>query len=206
AGEWIRLCVFPTGASVGNPFIEFKLHTMNNAVQTIRLLPYYTVNGINTVYGIFTAPTKFRSYFDIDNGIRISWFYYDSCIRQRTYFTNRMMEILTQDVVSGVLDGTKIPITYYLADGGIINNMLQVNPAGLTYTTFDNGIRIGNYNTEYSSLYQGCSTTAINTTKVGQWEISKTNDGVLTINPLSLRKQTGNMIGSLTLAFSYGFR
>ncbi|KAA6390493.1 MAG: hypothetical protein EZS28_013978 [Streblomastix strix] len=63
-GGWIRLCVFPTGASVGSPFIEFKLYTMYNAVQTIRLLPYYTVNGINTVHGIFTAPTNVSSYYD----------------------------------------------------------------------------------------------------------------------------------------------
>ncbi|KAA6394230.1 MAG: hypothetical protein EZS28_010246 [Streblomastix strix] len=56
-GGWIRLCNFPAGASVGSPFIEFKIYSQYNAVQTIRLVPYYTVNGINTVYGIFTAPT-----------------------------------------------------------------------------------------------------------------------------------------------------
>ncbi|KAA6399968.1 MAG: hypothetical protein EZS28_004507 [Streblomastix strix] len=44
AGGWIRLCVFPAGASVGSPFIEFKKYSMYNAVQTIRLVPYYTVN------------------------------------------------------------------------------------------------------------------------------------------------------------------
>ncbi|KAA6364561.1 MAG: hypothetical protein EZS28_039912, partial [Streblomastix strix] len=33
-----------------------------------------------------------------------------------------------------------------------------------------------------------CDTTAINTTKVGQWEISKTDDNALTINPSSLRQ------------------
>jgi hypothetical protein len=27
AGGWIRLCVFPAGASVGNPFIEFKVYS-----------------------------------------------------------------------------------------------------------------------------------------------------------------------------------
>ncbi|KAA6376390.1 MAG: hypothetical protein EZS28_028083, partial [Streblomastix strix] len=57
-GGWIRLCVFPAGASVSSPFIEFKVYNQYNAVQTIRLVPYYTVNGINTVYGVFTAPTK----------------------------------------------------------------------------------------------------------------------------------------------------
>ncbi|KAA6317134.1 MAG: hypothetical protein EZS28_055149, partial [Streblomastix strix] len=58
SGGWIRLCVFPAGASVGSPFIEFKIYSAYNAVQTIKLVPYYTVNGINTVYGIFTAPVK----------------------------------------------------------------------------------------------------------------------------------------------------
>ncbi|KAA6357346.1 MAG: hypothetical protein EZS28_047127 [Streblomastix strix] len=107
---------------------------------------------------------------------------------QSTQYTNRITEILTQDIVQGVANGTQIPITYDLTNGGIINNMLQVNPTGRTYTTFNNGIRIGNYNTEYSSLYLGCSTTAINTTQTGQWEISKTNDNNLTINPSSLRQ------------------
>ncbi|KAA6390626.1 MAG: hypothetical protein EZS28_013849 [Streblomastix strix] len=107
---------------------------------------------------------------------------------QSTYYTNRITEILTQDVVSGVANGTQIPITYDLANGGIFNNTLQVNPTGRTYTTYNNGIRIGNYNTEYSSLYLGCSTTAINTTQSGQWEISKTSDNALTINPSSLRQ------------------
>ncbi|KAA6370332.1 MAG: hypothetical protein EZS28_034141 [Streblomastix strix] len=67
---WIRLCIFPADASVGNPFIEFKVYTMQYAFQTIRLQPNYTVNGINTVYGIFTAPAK----------IRIGWNYYDCVI------------------------------------------------------------------------------------------------------------------------------
>ncbi|KAA6365223.1 MAG: hypothetical protein EZS28_039251, partial [Streblomastix strix] len=61
AGGWIRLCNFPAGASVGSPFIEFKIYSAYNAVQTIKLVPYYTVNGINTVYGIFTAPVKVSS-------------------------------------------------------------------------------------------------------------------------------------------------
>ncbi|KAA6362014.1 MAG: hypothetical protein EZS28_042459, partial [Streblomastix strix] len=37
-GEWIRLCVVPGGASVGNPFIEFKIYSQYNAVQTIKLV------------------------------------------------------------------------------------------------------------------------------------------------------------------------
>ncbi|KAA6316808.1 MAG: hypothetical protein EZS28_055199, partial [Streblomastix strix] len=69
AGGWIRLCVFPAGASVGSPFIEFKVYSQYNAVQTIRLVPYYTVNGINTIYGIFTAPTKVSANYVIDSGV-----------------------------------------------------------------------------------------------------------------------------------------
>ncbi|KAA6389510.1 MAG: hypothetical protein EZS28_014962 [Streblomastix strix] len=210
AGGWIRLCVFPAGASVGSLFIEFKIYSAYNAVQIIRLVPYYTVNGINIVYGIFTAPTKVSSYYDIEQGVNQLFHnhsgsgtsaIYSAYVRlesvgivtivvsdQNTYYSNRITEILTQDVVQGVSNGTQIPITYDLANGGIINNMLQVNPIGRTYTTFNNGIRIGNYNTEYSSLYLGCSTTAKNTTQTGQWEISKTSDRALTINPSSLRQ------------------
>ncbi|KAA6333437.1 MAG: hypothetical protein EZS28_053173, partial [Streblomastix strix] len=152
-------------------------------------VPYYTVNGINTVYGIFTAPVKVSSYYDIEQGVNQLFHthsgsgtsaIYQAYVRlesagtvtivvsdQSTYYTNRVTEILTQDVVQGVSNGTQIPITYDLANGGIINNMIQVNPIGRTYTTFNNGIRIGNYNTEYSSLYLGCATTAINTTQSG---------------------------------------
>ncbi|KAA6363626.1 MAG: hypothetical protein EZS28_040847, partial [Streblomastix strix] len=187
AGGWIRLCVFPAGASVGNPFIEFKIYSMYNAVQTIRLVPYYTVNGINTVYGIFTAPTKISASYNIEQSVNQLFHnhsgsgtsaIYSAYVRlesagtvtiavsdQSTYYTNRITEILTQDVVQGVANGTQIPITYDLANGGIINNMLQVNPTDRTYSTFNNGIRIGNYNTEYSSLYLQCATTAINTTQ-----------------------------------------
>ncbi|KAA6394096.1 MAG: hypothetical protein EZS28_010378 [Streblomastix strix] len=184
-GGWIRLCVFPAGASVGSPFIEFKVYSQYNAVQTIRLVPYYTVNGINTVYGIFTAPTKVSANYVIDSGVNQLFHthtgsstsaIYSAYVRiestnsitivvtdQSTYFTNRITEILTQDVVSTVSSATQIPITYDLGNGGIINNMLQVNPTG-------------------------CATSAINTTQAGQWEISKTNDNALTINPSSLRK------------------
>ncbi|KAA6362417.1 MAG: hypothetical protein EZS28_042056, partial [Streblomastix strix] len=216
AGGWIRLCNFPAGASVGNPFIEFKIYTQYNAVQTIKLVPYYSVNGITNVYGIFTAPVRISTNYVIDQGVNQLFHnhsgsgtsaIYSAYIRlessggvtivvsdQSTYFTNRITEILTQDVVQGVSNGTQIPITYDLANGGIINNMLQVNPTGRTYGTYNNGIRIGNYNSDYSSLYLGCSTSAINTTQAGQWEISKTNDNALTINPSSLR-QTDHSVG-----------
>ncbi|KAA6375506.1 MAG: hypothetical protein EZS28_028966, partial [Streblomastix strix] len=179
-GGWIRLCVFPAGASVGNPFIEFKIYSQYNAVQTIRLVPQYTIKGINTVYGIFTAPIKVSSYHDIDNDFNqlfhnhsgsVTSAIYSAQVRfesidnvtiiisdQSTYYTNRITEMFTQNVVSRVSNGTQIPISYDLANGGVINNMLQVNP------------------------------TIIYTTQLGQQEISKTNDNALTINPSSLRQ------------------
>ncbi|KAA6392053.1 MAG: hypothetical protein EZS28_012419, partial [Streblomastix strix] len=194
AGGWIRLCVFPAGASVGNPFVEFKIYSSYNAVQTIRLVLYYTVNGIYTIYGIFTAPTKVSSYYDIDNGVNQLFrnlsgsgtsAIYSAYVRlksadnvtivvsdQSTYYTNRIIEMLTQDVVSGVSNGSQIPISYDLANGGIINIMLQVNSTGRTFTTYNNG----------------CATSTINTTQSGQWEISKTSDRALTIDPSSLRQ------------------
>ncbi|KAA6368811.1 MAG: hypothetical protein EZS28_035662, partial [Streblomastix strix] len=170
-GGWIRLCVFPAGASVGNPFIEFKVYSQYNAVQTIRLVPYYTVNGINTIYGVFTAPTKVSTNYVIDAGVNQLFHthtgssisaIYQAYVRkesvnsltivvsdQSTYYTNRVTEILTQDVVTSASSATQIPITYDLGNGGIINNMIQVNPTGRTYGTYNNG----------------CSTSAINTTQ-----------------------------------------
>ncbi|KAA6381463.1 MAG: hypothetical protein EZS28_023010 [Streblomastix strix] len=57
------------------------------------------------------------------------------------------------------------------------------------YATYSNGIRIGNNNGDSTaSLYLGCLKSAINTTQSGQWEISKTNNKALTINPSSLRQ------------------
>ncbi|KAA6355879.1 MAG: hypothetical protein EZS28_048594, partial [Streblomastix strix] len=54
---------------------------------------------------------------------------------------------------------------------------------------------IGNNNGDStSSLYLGCIKTATNTTQAGQWEISKTSDKALTINPSSLR-QTDHSVG-----------
>ncbi|KAA6384276.1 MAG: hypothetical protein EZS28_020197 [Streblomastix strix] len=69
AGGRIRLCAFTAVASVISQIIEFKLYTIYNAVHTIILLPYYTVNGMNTVYGIFTAPTKVSTSYEIANGV-----------------------------------------------------------------------------------------------------------------------------------------
>ncbi|KAA6361466.1 MAG: hypothetical protein EZS28_043007, partial [Streblomastix strix] len=75
-----------------------------------------------------------------------------------------------------------------LCNGGIINNMIQVNPTKRNYTAYSNGIRIGNNSGDSSSLYLGCANTAIDTTQTGQWEISKTNDKALTITPSSIRQ------------------
>ncbi|KAA6383213.1 MAG: hypothetical protein EZS28_021260 [Streblomastix strix] len=204
-GQWTIFT--PLSSSETNPQ-GFTIAVSSQAGDNTRGLQI-SADG-NTVYGIFTAPTKVNSYYDIDYGVNQLFHnhsrsgtsaIYSVYIRleqagnitivvsdQSTYYTNRITERLTKDVVSGVINGIQIPITYDLANGGIINNMLQVNPTGRTYTTFNNGIRIGNYNSEYSSLYLGCDTIAINTTKAGQWEISKTNDNALTINPQSLRQ------------------
>ncbi|KAA6393231.1 MAG: hypothetical protein EZS28_011240 [Streblomastix strix] len=176
--------------------------------RLVRLVPYYTVNGINTVSGIFAAPTRVSTNYVIEQGVNQLFHthtgsstsaIYSVYVRiestnslvivvsdQSTYYTNRITKILTQDVVSTVPSVTQIPITYDLANGGILNNMIQVNPTGRSYTSYNNGIRIGNYS-NYSALYLGCSTTAINTTQAGQWEINKTDDNALTINPSSLR-------------------
>ncbi|KAA6363377.1 MAG: hypothetical protein EZS28_041096, partial [Streblomastix strix] len=173
-GGWIRLCVFPGGASVGNPFIEFKLYSLYNAVQIIRQQTYFTVNGINTIYGVFTTPTRVTSYYLIDNGANQLFHthtgkgtaaIYSAYIRletvgsitvvvtdQSTYFTNRITEILTQDVVSSVPSGTQIPLNYNYGYGGIMQNTLQVNPIERMKSNYNNGIRIETYVSE-SSLY-----------------------------------------------------
>ncbi|KAA6354998.1 MAG: hypothetical protein EZS28_049475, partial [Streblomastix strix] len=106
------------------------------------------------------------------------------------YFPQRVTEILTQDIVSSISGSqTQIPLSYSQGNGGIISNMIQVNPVKRNYTAYSNGIRIGNNSGDStSSLYLGCTTTAIDTTQAGQWEISKTNDKVLTITPSSLRQ------------------
>ncbi|KAA6385383.1 MAG: hypothetical protein EZS28_019087 [Streblomastix strix] len=206
---WIRLCVFPAGNSAGNPFIEFKVYTSYNSVQTIRLQPSYTENGITNVYGVFNAPTYIGTQYIVENGAR-SLFHnysgtgtsavYNAYIQlesvgsitivvsdKSTYFTNKITEILTQDVVTGVSSGTVIPINYNYVYGGFMQNTLQVNPTDRTKSSFNNGIRIGNFSNE-SAIYLACSNTAINTVHACQWEISKTGDNALTINPSSLRK------------------
>ncbi|KAA6374837.1 MAG: hypothetical protein EZS28_029638 [Streblomastix strix] len=145
AGGWIRLCVFPAGASVGSPFIEFKVYSAYNAVQTIKLVPYYTVNGINTVYGIFTAPVKVSSYYDIEQGVNQLFHthsgsgtsaIYQAYVRlesagtvtivvsdQSTYYTNRVTEILTQDVVQGDVQ-LQLQIQHKLVNGRQVRQMI----------------------------------------------------------------------------------
>ncbi|KAA6389393.1 MAG: hypothetical protein EZS28_015078, partial [Streblomastix strix] len=116
--------------------------------------------------------------------------------KQGTYWPQRVTEILTQDIVSSITGSqTQIPMTFNLGTGGIIGDVLQVNPLSRSYSSYGNGIRIGNSNSDLtSSLYLECIKTAINTTQAGQWEISKTNDNALTINPSSLR-QTDHSVG-----------
>ncbi|KAA6379538.1 MAG: hypothetical protein EZS28_024937 [Streblomastix strix] len=104
-----------------------------------------------------------------------------------TYFTNRITEILTQDVVTGVSSGTAISINYYYGYVGFMQNTLQVNPTDRTKSSYNNGTRMGNFSNE-SEIYLACSNTAINTVQAAQWEISKTSEKALTINPSSLRQ------------------
>ncbi|KAA6382008.1 MAG: hypothetical protein EZS28_022464 [Streblomastix strix] len=213
AGGYIRLCVFPIGTSIGSPYIQFQVTCNTNAMQTIDLLPYYTVNGIIDLYGKITAPsyvqTNYSIYYGVDQLLHTHTGSYSSAVftawihmmsgsggvtvtvsKQSTYFPQRVTEILTQDIVSSITGSqTQIPMSYSLGNGGILSNMIQVNPTKRNYTAYSNGIRIGNNSGDStSSLYLGCAATAIDTTQTGQWEISKTNDKVLTITPSSLRQ------------------
>ncbi|KAA6394895.1 MAG: hypothetical protein EZS28_009582 [Streblomastix strix] len=159
-GGWIRLCNFPANDCVGNPFIEFKINTSYNSVQTIRLQPNYTVNGITNVYGIFNAPTHIGTQYIIENGARQLFHnhsgsggsaVYSVYIQlesvgsitivvsdKSTQYTNRITEILTQDVITGVSSGTQIPINYNYGYGGFMQNTLQVNPTYRTKSSYNN--------------------------------------------------------------------
>ncbi|KAA6354343.1 MAG: hypothetical protein EZS28_050130, partial [Streblomastix strix] len=190
AGGFIRLCVFPIGTSTGTPYIQFQVTCNTNSMQTIDLLPYYTINGIIDLYGNITAPSYLQNtynvYYGIDQLIHTHTGSYSSAVytawihmmsdsggvtvtvsKQSTYFPQRITEIFTQDIVTSITGSqTQIPISYNLGNGGIISNMLQVNPLDRGYTTYSNGIRIGNNNGDStSSLYLGCLKTAINTTQ-----------------------------------------
>ncbi|KAA6372409.1 MAG: hypothetical protein EZS28_032064 [Streblomastix strix] len=219
AGGYIRLCVFPIGTSTGTLYIQFQVTCNTNSMQTIDLLPYYTVNGIIDLFGNITAPSyiqpTYNIYYGVDQLLHTYTGSYSSAVytawihmmtgsggvtvtvnKQSTYFPQRVTEILTQDIVSSISGSqTQIPISYNIGNGGIINNMIQVNPLDRSYTTYSNGIRIGNNNGDSTaSLYLGCLKSAINTTQTGQWEINKTNDNALTINTSSLR-QAGHSVG-----------
>ncbi|KAA6363167.1 MAG: hypothetical protein EZS28_041306, partial [Streblomastix strix] len=218
-GGYIRLCVFPTGTSTGAPYIQFQVQCNTNAMQTIDLVPNYSVNGIVALYGVFTAPSYVQTiqnvYYGADQLLHTHTSTYSSAVytawihmmsgsgmvtvsvsKQGTYWPTRVTEILTQDIVSSITGTqTQIPMSFNLGSGGIIGDMLQVNPLDRNYTAYNNGIRIGNNNGDStSSLYLGCIKTVTNTTQSGQWEISKTNDKALTINPSSLR-QTDHSVG-----------
>ncbi|KAA6372291.1 MAG: hypothetical protein EZS28_032182, partial [Streblomastix strix] len=212
-GGYIRLCVFPAANSTGAPYIQFQVQCNTNAMQTIDLVPNYSVNGISALYGVFTAPSYVQTilnvYYGVDQllhthtgtgsaAVYTAWIHMMSgsgmvtvsVSKQGTYWPTRVTEILTQDIVSSITGTqTQIPMTFNLGSGGIIGDMLQVNSLDRNYNYYNNGIRIGNSNGDStSSLYLGCIKTATNTTQSGQWEISKTSDKALTINPSSLRK------------------
>ncbi|KAA6387655.1 MAG: hypothetical protein EZS28_016819, partial [Streblomastix strix] len=212
AGGWIRLCNFPAGASVGSPFIEFKIYSAYNAVQTIKLVPYYTVNGINTVYGIFTAPTKVSTSYNSDNSVNQLFLnhsgsgtsaIYSAYVRlqqagsitivvsdQSIQYTNRITELLTQDVVQGVSNGTQIPITYDLANGGIINNMLQADHSvGLSINGDCTQLKFNN-----NELVNVGTVQTINGTKIF--------NGVFQVNPTGTNYNEGIRIAKATNGLS----
>ncbi|KAA6383247.1 MAG: hypothetical protein EZS28_021229 [Streblomastix strix] len=213
SGGYIRLCVFPARTSTGAPYIQFQVTCNTNSIQTIDLVPNYSVNGIFALYGVFTASsyvqTIYNIYYGADQLLHTHTGTYSSAVytawihmmsgggnvtvtvsKQSAYWPTRVTDILTQDIVSSISGSqTQIPISFNLGDGGIISNMLQVNPTDRNYAYYNNGIRIGNNNGDSTaSLYLGCIKTATNTTQSEQWEISKTCDKALTINPSSLRQ------------------
>ncbi|KAA6394847.1 MAG: hypothetical protein EZS28_009628 [Streblomastix strix] len=152
SGGYIRLCVFPIQTSTGTPYIQFQVTRNTNSMQTIDLLPFYTVNGIIDLYGNFTAPSyiqpTYNIYYGVDqllnthtgsysSAVYTAWIHMMSGIggvtitvsKQSTYFPQRVTEILTQDIVSSISGSqTQIPISYNIGNGGIINNMIQVHP------------------------------------------------------------------------------
>ncbi|KAA6363149.1 MAG: hypothetical protein EZS28_041324, partial [Streblomastix strix] len=68
-GGYIRLCVFPTGTSTGAPYIQFQVSCNTNAMQTIDLVPNYSVNGISALYGVFTAPSYVQTIYNVYYGV-----------------------------------------------------------------------------------------------------------------------------------------
>ncbi|KAA6381936.1 MAG: hypothetical protein EZS28_022537 [Streblomastix strix] len=138
ASGYIRLCVFPIGTSTGAPYIQFQVQCNTNAMQTIDLVPNYTVNGIVDLYGVFTAPSyvqpAYNIYYGADQLIHTHTGSYSSAVytawihmmtgsgsvtvsvsNQSPYMTNRITVILTQDIVASIRGTqTQIPISYNL--------------------------------------------------------------------------------------------
>ncbi|KAA6339562.1 MAG: hypothetical protein EZS28_052603, partial [Streblomastix strix] len=148
-GGYIRLCVFPAGTSIGAPYIQFQVQCNTNAMQTIDLVPNYSVNGISALYGVFTAPSYVQTimnvYYGVDQllhthtgtgsqAIYSVWIHMMSgsgnatvtVSKQGIYWSQRVTEILTQDIVSSITGSqTQIPMTFNLGTGGIIGDILQ---------------------------------------------------------------------------------
>ncbi|KAA6356319.1 MAG: hypothetical protein EZS28_048154, partial [Streblomastix strix] len=68
-GGYIRLCVFPSGGSTRMPYIQFQVTCNTNAMQTIDLVPNYSVNGISALYGVFTAPSYVQTIYNVYYGV-----------------------------------------------------------------------------------------------------------------------------------------
>ncbi|KAA6353538.1 MAG: hypothetical protein EZS28_050935, partial [Streblomastix strix] len=101
--------------------IDSKLSRTYTGSGWIRLQPNYTENGITNVYGVFNAPNYIGTQYVIENGARQLFHnhsgsgtstVYNAYIQlesvgsitivvtvKSTYFTNRITEILTQDMV-----------------------------------------------------------------------------------------------------------
>ncbi|KAA6361241.1 MAG: hypothetical protein EZS28_043232, partial [Streblomastix strix] len=125
AGGYIRLCVFPTGTNTGMPYIQFQVTCNTNSMQTIDLLSYYTVNGIIDLFGKITAPqyvqANYNIYYGVDQLLHTHTCSYSSAVytawihmmtgsgsvtvtvsKQSSYWTTRVTEIQTQDIVSSI--------------------------------------------------------------------------------------------------------
>ncbi|KAA6382910.1 MAG: hypothetical protein EZS28_021563 [Streblomastix strix] len=131
AGGYIRLCVFPIGTSTGTPYILFQVTCNSNSMQTIDLLPQYTVNGIIDLFGNITAPSHIQPTYNIYYGV------------------DQLLHTHTGSYSSAIYT------------------------AWIHMMTGSGSVTV---------------TVTINTSQTCQWEISKTNDNALTINPSSLRQ------------------
>ncbi|KAA6400692.1 MAG: hypothetical protein EZS28_003779 [Streblomastix strix] len=202
AGGYIRLCVFPIGTSTGAPYIQFQVQCNTNAMQTIDLVPYYTVNGIIDLFGNIIAPqyvqANYNIYYGVDQLIHTHTGSYSSAVytawihmmtgsgsvtvsvsNQSPYMTNRITEILTQDIVSSISGSqTQIPISYNLGNGGIqkisVNSTMHESKKPIVELR----IRISRSTiSDYSGIYPGCGPNSTTGTMSGQWSILNTNAG-----------------------------